>query len=115
MSDHSKPNHPYHLVNPSPWPFVGAMSLLCFAFGGAAAMHKHQFGVILALLGLAGILYTMYGWWRDVVKEGRVDHAHTKEVSVGLRIGMALFIVSEILFFAAFFWAFFTAASNCSR
>ncbi len=107
MSHHS---HPYHLVNPSPWPFVGAASLLILTFGGAAFMHQHSWGVVLLLVGLAGVLYTMFGWWRDVVKEGRVDKAHTREVSTGLRIGMALFIVSEILFFAAFFWAFFNAS-----
>ena len=107
MSNHS---HPYHLVNPSPWPIVGAFSALAMAFGGAAAMHKHSWGIIVLLAGLMGVLYTMFGWWRDVVKEGIVDHAHTKEVSVGLRVGMALFIVSEIMFFAAFFWAFFSAS-----
>ncbi len=107
----SHQTHPYHLVNPSPWPFVGAFSLLAMAFGGAAAMHSHQWGIFLALAGLSGVLYTMFGWWRDVVKEGITDHAHTKEVSTGLRVGMALFIVSEILFFAAFFWAFFNAST----
>ncbi len=106
----AKQSHPYHLVNPSPWPFVGAFSLLFMTFGGAAAFHQHKWGAIVALVGLVGVLYTMFGWWKDVVKEGMHDHAHTKEVSGGLRIGMALFIVSEILFFAAFFWAFFNAS-----
>ena len=107
----SQQNHPYHLVNPSPWPFVGASSLLVMTFGSAAGMHGHKWGVLLAILGLLGVLYTMFGWWRDVVKEGAHDHAHTKEVSAGLRVGMALFIVSEIMFFAAFFWAFFGAST----
>ena len=107
----SKPNHPYHLVNPSPWPFVGAFSMLIMAFGGAAHMHQHGWGTLMLIAGLMGVLYTMYGWWCDVVKEGIVDKSHTKEVSTGLRVGMALFIVSEILFFVAFFWAFFNAST----
>lgn len=107
----SKPAHPYHLVNPSPWPFVGSFSLFFVAIGAAMAMHKHMLGFAPLLLGLAGVLYTMYGWWRDVVKEGLHDKAHTSEVSRGLRIGMALFIVSEVLFFVAFFWAFFNAST----
>ncbi len=111
MSDHHTQTHPYHLVNPSAWPAIGASSMLAMTFGAAAAMHHHQWGVVVALAGLMGVLYTMFGWWRDVVKEGIVDHAHTREVSTGLRIGMALFIVSEILFFAAFFWAFFNAST----
>jgi cytochrome c oxidase subunit III len=52
----------------------------------------------------------MYGWWRDVVKEGIADKAHSPAVSLGLRVGMALFILSEIMFFVAFFWAFFSSA-----
>jgi cytochrome c oxidase subunit 3 len=106
----SHQNHPYHLVNPSPWPVVGALSMLAITFGTASAMHGHHLGVFLAIAGLAGVLYTMFGWWCDVVKEGAVDHAHTGPVRHGLRIGMALFIVSEIMFFAAFFWAFFSAS-----
>jgi cytochrome c oxidase subunit 3 len=63
------------------------------------------------MLAFAVVLYTMYVWWRDVVKEARVDKAHTGAVSRGLRFGMALFITSEVLFFAAFFWAFFNAST----
>jgi cytochrome c oxidase subunit 3 len=108
---HSGQTHPYHLVNPSPWPAVGAASLFVMVLGGALYMHKHSPGAILLLLGLSGILYTMFAWWRDVVKEARVDNAHTPAVSRGLRAGMVLFITSEILFFAAFFWAFFGAST----
>ncbi len=103
--------HPYHLVNPSPWPALGAVSLLGVTLGGAMFMHHKSGGVILLLVGLAMVLYTMFVWWRDVIKEGMFDKAHTREVSTGLRFGMALFIVSEILFFAAFFWSFFNAST----
>ena len=49
----------------------------------------------------------MFVWWRDVIKEGATGGHHTKIVRHGLRVGMALFILSEIMFFFAFFWAFF--------
>jgi cytochrome c oxidase subunit III len=52
----------------------------------------------------------MYTWWRDVIREGMEDKAHNKVVRTGLRAGMLLFITSEVMFFAAFFWAFFHAA-----
>ena len=107
---HGGPTHPYHLVNPSPWPLVGSLSLMTLAIGAALAFHKHQIGFVVLLLGFAMSLYTMYGWWRDVVKESVVDKAHTAPVSHGLRVGMVLFIVSELLFFAAFFWSFFNAS-----
>jgi len=108
---HGGPTHPYHLVNPSPWPLVGSLSLMTLAIGAALAFHKHQIGFVVLLLGFAMSLYTMYGWWRDVVKESVVDKAHTAPVSHGLRVGMVLFIVSELLFFAAFFWSFFNAST----
>lgn len=104
-------NHPYHLVNPSPWPVVGAAALFFVTIGGAMYMHGKTGGGLLVMLGLAGVLYCMFGWWRDVVKEAHVEKQHTREVSHGLRLGMALFITSEVLFFAAFFWAFFNAST----
>ncbi|NBO19446.1 MAG: cytochrome c oxidase subunit 3 [Proteobacteria bacterium] len=108
---HSHQTHPYHLVNPSPWPALGSASLFMGTLGAAMFMHQHKGGALLLALGFALVLYTMYVWWRDVIKEARVDKAHTSAVSRGLRAGMALFITSEVLFFAAFFWAFFSSST----
>jgi cytochrome c oxidase subunit 3 len=58
-------------------------------------------------LGLLATLGTMFLWWRDVVKESRTPGLHTPVVRLGLRYGMALFIASEVMFFVAFFWAYF--------
>lgn len=107
----SQQTHPYHLVNPSPWPALASLALLCFTLGGAMFMHKQAGGGLLAMVGLTLILYCMFVWWRDVIFEAREDKAHTHEVSRGLRAGMVLFIVSEVLFFSAFFWAFFNAST----
>lgn len=103
-------SHPYHLVNPSPWPFVSSMSLLVLAFGAAMTFHKTAGGVPLLMAGLLGVFFCMYVWWRDVVNEANDGVSHTGHVMAGLRVGMVLFIVSEIMFFAAFFWAFFNAS-----
>ncbi len=110
-SSDSHAAHPYHLVNPSPWPALGAFSLLGLTMGGAMFMHQKAGGGILMLISLAMVLYTMFVWWRDVVSEGINDKAHTSKVRHGLRLGMALFIVSEVLFFSAFFWSFFNAST----
>ena len=106
---HEKPNHPYHLVNPSPWPFVGAFSALLFVAGMVCWMHAVVGWEIILPLGVLALLFTMFGWWRDVVRESRHGD-HTKAVNNGLRLGMALFIASEVLFFFGFFWAFFWGA-----
>jgi cytochrome c oxidase subunit III len=96
---------PYHLVDPSPWPLTGALGAGLTVLGIINAAH---FGSYLFLvLGLAVVLATMAMWWRDVLKESRTAGLHTAVVRLGLRYGMLLFITSEVMFFVAFFWAFF--------
>jgi cytochrome c oxidase subunit 3 len=70
-------------------------------------MHGFEKGGFLLSLGLITIIYSMYVWWRDVIREGTFQGHHTFAVQRGLRYGMLLFIVSEVMFFFAFFWAFF--------
>jgi len=101
--------HDYHLVEPSPWPIVGSMSVLAMAIGAVFWMHDAAFAPYLFAVGTAGVLYTMYEWWGDVIKEALSGH-HTGVVQIGLRYGMILFIASEVMFFVAWFWAYFNAA-----
>ena len=111
MSDnHAAPAHPYHLVDPSPWPIIAALSLMAATFGGALSMHGHAEGHYLLGAGIIGVLSIMFVWWRDVIREGRFLHAHTGAVMAGLRFGMVLFITSEVMFFVAFFWAYFDSS-----
>ena len=105
-----KQSHPYHLVDPSPWPFVASMSLLAFALGAVMSMHEKDYGYAILAIGVLGVLYVMYGWWRDVLRESSAAPVHNKTVQHGLRFGMGLFIASEVMFFAAFFWAYFNAS-----
>jgi cytochrome c oxidase subunit 3 len=105
--------HDYHLVNPSSWPLIGSIAATIMAFGliiwmkGLFGIEKHTPWVFL--IGLGGVLYTMVGWWSDVVKEANGGD-HTPVVSIGLRYGMILFIASEVMFFVAWFWIFFEMA-----
>ena len=101
------PPQPYHLVQPSPWPLLGALSGGLTAVGAVLFMHYDITWVML--LGLVCVLAVMFFWWRDVIKESVVQKAHTLIVKIGLRYGMMLFIASEVMFFAAFFWAYFDA------
>ncbi len=106
---HHKPGHDYHLVDPSPWPIIGATGALLLTGGTVMWMHGHGLGEWLMLLGFITIIFVMFRWWRDVLSESYKGD-HTKVVAHGLRVGMGLFITSEVLFFFAFFWAFFWAA-----
>nr|YP_009162037.1 cytochrome c oxidase subunit III [Apteroperla tikumana]AKS28887.1 cytochrome c oxidase subunit III [Apteroperla tikumana] len=103
MSTHA--NHPYHLVDQSPWPLTGAIGALVTVSGLLSWFH--QYSTTLLSLGLLITSLTMFQWWRDVTREGTFQGLHTFPVTLGLRWGMILFIVSEIFFFISFFWAFF--------
>jgi cytochrome c oxidase subunit 3 len=99
--------HPYHLVDLSPWPILTAFSLLFLAIGGVMILHHYNFAWPVFMASLGSVVYCAYSWWGDIIKEGVVDQAHTEPVRMGLRLGMALFILSEIMFFAVFFSSFF--------
>ena len=127
MADaHAAPHHDYHLVNPSPWPLVASLAVTVMMVGAVVWMKglvtvepdaaMSVAGALLAkgdkalfFAGLAGVLVAAIGWWADVIKESQAGD-HTPVVSIGLRYGMMLFIASEIMFFAAFFWMFFEMA-----
>lgn len=104
---HHQEYHGFHLVDPSPWPFVGSSAVFMTTIGAALYMHSFKGGHILLTFGIIMILITMILWWRDVIRESTFQGLHTYVVQDGLRYGMILFITSEILFFVAFFWAFF--------
>ncbi len=111
---HDNVNHEYHLVDPSPWPLIGSVSAFVLAVGAILTMKSIPLGGVhlgpwLLGLGVAGVLYTMASWWRDVIREA--DHGdHTQVVQLHHRYGMILFIASEIMFFVAWFWAYFNVS-----
>ncbi len=100
-------NHDYHILEPSPWPFLGALSAFVMLFG--LVLFFHDGAPYMALIGFAGVLYVMYSWWSDVIKEAQAGD-HTPVVVIGLRMGVIMFIISEVMFFSAWFWSFFKHA-----
>ena len=120
MADAHSKNHDYHLVDPSPWPLLGGIGAFIMAIGAIGLMQWTNGGELvlfgldltgwgLFALGLLVVLYTMFGWWRDVIRESHQGY-HTRVVNLHLRYGMILFIASEVMFFVAWFWAFFDAS-----
>ena len=96
---------PYHLVNPSPWPMVGALGAGLTVVGIILSAHYGSY--VTLYVGLAVVVGTMFMWWRDIIRESRTKGLHSPIVQLGLRYGMTLFITSEVMFFVGFFWAFF--------
>lgn len=117
--------HDYHLVDPSPWPIVGSIGAFLMALGAVIYMHPEwayftreaaggteevPWGPWVLLAGTAVVIITMFGWWRDVIEEAEYQGHHTQIVQIGMRYGMVLFIASEVMFFVAWFWAYFNVA-----
>lgn len=102
--------HPFHLVSPSPWPIFTCISLLTLTTSGVLTMHGFSSAGSWLPAAFTLLISSMFFWFRDVISEGTYLGNHTLAVQRGLNMGVALFIVSEALFFLAIFWAYFHSA-----
>jgi cytochrome c oxidase subunit 3 len=98
--------HPFHILEPSPWPMLASLGAFLALLG--VVLYTHDHSPISMILGLVMLIGVLVMWWRDVIKESKTEH--TPQVIRGFEYGMALFIFSEVMFFVSFFWAFFDAA-----
>ena len=111
---HSIKRHPFHLVDPSPWPLLASFSALTLTFGAVLYFHGYNDGEQVLVSGLLTLILIAVLWWRDVIREATFLGNHTLKVQYGLRFGMLLFIISEVMFFVSFFWAFFHSSISPS-
>lgn len=100
------PYNTYHIVTISPWPLIASF------LGGATFLRglgifNHTTSPIFNGLFIITLILTAGLWWRDVIRESTVEGHHTIKVQTGISISIILFITSEVIFFFAFFWAFF--------
>ena len=117
MADSHTKEHDYHLVDPSPWPLFASIAAFAMAIGAIAWMRTHVdgegvFGITgpwLFAASMAALIAIVWLWWRDVIREANKGD-HTPVVQLHLRYGMLLFIASEVMFFVAWFWAYFDSA-----
>jgi len=101
----TKQFHPFHIVFIRPWPLLVALSTFSLLLRRVLIIvEKNHINVIICFIRLT-LNSTL--WWRDVSRERSFQGFHTNLVINGLRWGIGLFIVSEILFFFSFFWTFF--------
>lgn len=103
-------SHPFHLVSPSQWPIFTSFALLTLTTSGVLTIHGFAEAKIVLNLALIALVSSMSFWFRDVISESTYQGFHTLAVQRGLNMGIALFIVSEALFFLAIFWTFFHSA-----
>lgn len=99
--------HPFHIVDPSPWPLMTSIALYSTALGFIMYFHYFNNGVYHLLFGIFSVCLCLTGWFADVIREATYQGYHTYKVQQNVYFGMLLFIVSEIMFFFSFFWGFF--------
>ena len=103
-------SHPYHMVEPSPWPLLTSFAVLTMTVSAALWFNGIQHADILLTLGFLSTLSAFILWFRDIITEGTYLGDHTFAVQKGITMGVALFILSEAFFFVSIFWAYFHSA-----
>lgn len=99
--------HFYHVVTPSPWPFVISLCGCVLALSFVGYLHNFKSSGLIVLISLLSVIYILVLWLRDVVREGTYEGMHTIKVQRNIKFGFVLFTLSEIMFFFGFFWAYF--------
>nr|UVV36467.1 cytochrome c oxidase subunit 3 [Tettigometridae sp.] len=102
-----KKNHPFHMVTKSPWPIITSTNIMITMQGMVLWMYKKEMSLTMILIGMTLMLSCVMLWWRDIVRESTFQGNHTKKVKKGLKLGMIMFIISELMFFMSFFWTLF--------
>jgi len=104
---------PFHLVNISPWPIMLSISLSSLVLSFLMYFNYFKNGEIYFLISFILFCFYIAQWFSDIIIESTYEGHHTLKVQKGIRFGMCLFIMSEIMFFFSFFWAFFHIVMNC--
>nr|YP_010389714.1 cytochrome c oxidase subunit III [Polistes rothneyi]UPT34486.1 cytochrome c oxidase subunit III [Polistes rothneyi] len=103
-----KTNHPYHMVSISPWPLILSLNLMFLLISIIKMFYQYQ--IYLLILSFINSNLILFQWWRDVTRESTYQGMHTKNMMKNLKMGMILFIISEIFFFISLFWTYFHAS-----
>lgn len=117
---HHEQDHDFHIPGNSLWSPLSCVGVGILFFGIIAFLHAADFGVptdVGTFMMIGGTLLTVIGvagWFYDLVKESRERGFKDKVqvLDIANRYGMIFFIVSEIMFFAAFFAAYFFLRSH---
>jgi len=95
------------MVTQSPWPLAMSMAALLLTLGLTMYMHAYKYGLFILCCGVFYVIGVFCFWWRDVIREATFEGSHTRKVQESTRLAFILFIVSEVMFFFGFFWAYF--------
>ncbi len=98
----------YYIPHGSHWPAVGTVGVGTMMVGGANFLLDKPQGLWILIAGSVILLVMLFGWFGAVIRESE-SGTYNDQVDRSFRWGMAWFIFSEVMFFAAFFGALFYA------
>jgi len=99
--------HPFHIVDQSPWPLLRRIRGFLITTGLIQILHLNNYNLLLLRIFIISL--NILQWWRDISREARLQGNHTTSVLRGLKLGIVLFIIREVIFFFSFFWSYFHA------
>jgi len=101
----NKKFHYFHIVDIRPWPLLTSLGVWILTVRIVIwIQYKNSFLIFICLMSLIVLSYL---WWKDVIRESLNQGFHYLDVINGLKIGIILFITSEVFFFVSFFWSYF--------
>lgn len=98
----------YFVPESSKRPIVGSLALFTTFVGSAMLLNQSPNAKYVFIVGVAAVIYMFAGWFSNVIAESLAGK-YNKQVDISFRMGMGWFILSEVMFFAAFFGALFYA------
>jgi len=98
----------YYVPHGSHWPLVGSIGLFTTMVGASIWLNEFGPGKFVFFAGILILLFMMFGWFGTVIRENQAGY-YNDQVDVSFRWGMMFFILSEVMFFAAFFGALYYA------
>jgi len=104
----------FFVVEPSVWPFLTAMGIFLLVLSTVAFFHYVTFGLFFLLSSFVILIGIASLWWKDLIAETSNPRIYTGLIQSNLKLGMILFIFSEVMFFSSFFWAFFHSSLSPS-
>nr|ALO64526.1 cytochrome c oxidase subunit III [Andrena semilaevis] len=101
----SNSNHPFHMVTLSPWPILTSINIMNTFMSMILFIYMKMTSIML--MSMFTLILCLMQWWRDVIRESTYQGYHTLTVTKLIKMSMILFIISELMFFVAFFWTYF--------
>nr|BCR02923.1 cytochrome oxidase subunit 3 [Riccardoella reaumuri] len=97
--------HKFHMITLSPWPLINSLMALNLV-SSMIYMFMYKSSSFM-MMNMMIMMITASLWWKDIIRESLSQGAHHMMIIKGLKMGMILFITSEVFFFISFFWAYF--------